>query len=420
MAAQQSSTIHPVGKSKTQSSLVITVPRTEFFDIWVQHSKETRYKELLSCVVLKYDLSEAAEYSIKSLSLQISAYSSKLDQKWNTSGRHKGRFLNKNSEWLSGTDFTFTITVDSKLPSDQPTTSSGNPGPGRRMKDFVSCSEKTKRRRVDDLLQSRSPGELLYAAEVSTRMSGNRNVANIIKKSQETTQISGKKTICEPDARCLSNVEALAYYVDSKSTTHGYKTTRKWSIKAGHKVYPSFYSLRKAKEEFYPNEIDVGETRAEIKVQSILDKTIERLVLANQEVFVSLLPTKLTYTLISKWGCDGSSGHSTYKQKFTCSSDTDEVLFIFSFVPLQLQDEKGNIVWQNLRPSSTMYCRPIKFIFSKETKDFIIFETNKVLEEINALLPTKYMLEEYEVSVNHNMLLTMIDGKVCNALTESS
>ncbi|XP_067621060.1 acetylcholine receptor subunit alpha-like [Eurosta solidaginis] len=54
-------------------------------------------------------------------------------------------------------------------------------------------------------------------------------------------------------------------------------------MKAGHTVYPSFYSLRKAKAECYPNEIDVAERRAEIKVQS--DKYVERLVLANQEVF---------------------------------------------------------------------------------------------------------------------------------------
>lgn len=167
---------------------------------------------------------------------------------------------------------------------------------------------------MDDLLQSRSADELIYAAEVSTRMSGNRNIANIIKNAKVNTKVSTAKTICEQSARCLSSVEALAYYVDSKSTTHAYKMTRKWSIQAGHKVFPSFYSVRKAKSECYPNKIDVDETRAEIKVQAILDKSVERLILANQEVLSSLLPTCLSFTLISKWGCDGSSGHSTYKQ----------------------------------------------------------------------------------------------------------
>ena len=71
------------------------------------------------------------------------------------------------------------------------------------------------------------------------------------------------------------------------------------------------------------------------------------------------------FTLISKWGCDGSSGHSTHKQRFKNSDATDEFLFVFSFVPLRLSDGQ-NIIWQNPRPSSTLYCRPIKFIFSKE------------------------------------------------------
>lgn len=63
------------------------------------------------------------------------------------------------------------------------------------------------------------------------------------------------------------------------------------------------------------------------------------------------------FTLMSKWGCDGSSGYSTYKQKIGNPSDTDEFLFVFSFVRIKLH-VGHNIIWQNPRSSSTMYFRP--------------------------------------------------------------
>ncbi|XP_039968790.1 uncharacterized protein LOC126764095 [Bactrocera neohumeralis] len=62
-------------------------------------------------------------------------------------------------------------------------------------------------------------------------------------------------------------------------------------------------------------------------------------------------------------------------------------------------------------------CRPIKLIFSKETTDFTTSETNKVLEKASQLLPTLCDNRGSQISVKHNLLLTMADGKVCNALT---
>lgn len=248
------------------------------------------------------------------------------------------------------------------------------------------------------------------------------NLIREVSESPEKVKDSIKGT--EKDVqRCLSADEALAYYVDSKSTTHSYKKTREWSMRAGHKVFPSFYCLGKAKKSCMPLEDDimVTETRAEIKLQAVLDKTAQRLSLAQREVIVASSSNgDSTLTLISKWGCDGSSGHSMYKQKFTNNNESDEFLFVFSFVPLQLLNETGIIVWQNPRPSSTMYCRPIKFIFSKESTQMTVSETNRVLEEINQLVPTICVGDGYEVSVKHNLVLTMIDGKVCNALTETS
>lgn len=94
---------------------------------------------------------------------------------------------------------------------------------------------------------------------------------------------------------------------------------------------------------------------------------------------VNSVPNRRTFTLICKWGFDGSSGHSLYKQKFTDSSNTDEFLFSIGLVPIHLRnDVDGNIVWKNPRTSSTRFCRPIKFIYAKETTNLAKAEYSKI------------------------------------------
>lgn len=81
------------------------------------------------------------------------------------------------------------------------------------------------------------------------------------------------------------------------------------------------------------------------------------------------------YEFLCKWGCEVSNGQAQYRIKFdlpTSQSQIDSDLFMFSFVPLLMYcmngDEKA-IIWQNLRPSSTRFCRPIKYMLQKETAE---------------------------------------------------
>ena len=75
-------------------------------------------------------------------------------------------------------------------------------------------------------------------------------------------------------------------------------------------------------------------------------------------------------TAIYKWDCDGGSGHSTYPQQFfdTDSLRIDENIFALCIVTMQLKI--GDVIlWENSRPSSTRFCRPIKSIFEKESSE---------------------------------------------------
>jgi len=91
--------------------------------------------------------------------------------------------------------------------------------------------------------------------------------------------------------------------------------------------------------------------------------------------------------LISKWDCDGSTGHSEYKQR-SLEDASDNNIFITSVVPLQLYSTKtyGDklILWQNPRPSVSN-CYPIRIQFKKETTELAKEETSVFEERVKEL-----------------------------------
>lgn len=76
-------------------------------------------------------------------------------------------------------------------------------------------------------------------------------------------------------------------------------------------------------------------------------------------------------------------------------------------------------VWKNKNTASSRFCRPIKCIFEKKTSEMVHIETNLILEQIANLIPTKIIIDDVEITITHKLLLTMVDGKVCNTLTDT-
>ena len=77
-------------------------------------------------------------------------------------------------------------------------------------------------------------------------------------------------------------------------------------------MYPSYEQLLKAKKAAYPPGIVVHEKYCEISLQSLLNNTCSRLLQMIEEAGSSIQEN--SYILICKYGFDGSSGHSNYKQ----------------------------------------------------------------------------------------------------------
>lgn len=127
-------------------------------------------------------------------------------------------------------------------------------------------------------------------------------------------------------------------------------------------------------------------------------------------------------TLITKCGCDGSSGQSEYKQRFTQDEQiSDAYMFMISMVPLHLiSTHNENVIWNNNQPSSTRYCRAIKFEYSKETAEKVKSEIQRMNTEIVQLTKTEIEMFGIKFKVKHEMIFTMIDGKIAQLTTDKA
>lgn len=179
-------------------------------------------------------------------------------------------------------------------------------------------------------------------------------------------------------------------------------------------MYPSYKRVLETKKRMYP-EVDISEGKCEVPLQNLLDKTcgsIVDLVSSNYQD----APEK-TFTLFCKWGFDGSSGYSTYNQKFVTEGLKDDSLFVTSLVPLRLVGKNsGEIIWKVPRPSSTSFCRPIRIQWIHETEELCKIEEDYINAQIDKLKPFSSSIG----SIDFSLTLTMVDGKVCNALAGSS
>lgn len=122
-------------------------------------------------------------------------------------------------------------------------------------------------------------------------------------------------------------------------TKHQYNSIRTQAKKHGCNIYPVYHLLRYAKNECYPDKscLQITESCAEVKLQALLDITTQR-ILKSQGSIIDSVSDKYfeKLYLISKWGCDGSSQQSKYKQVFNSECDSDSSIFFTSVVPLQL------------------------------------------------------------------------------------
>lgn len=344
------------------------------------------------------------------LSRSLRHFKTSFKQKWSEAHNTDERFIKNNEEWLE---------TSLELPSWSSHKS------GRPVKEFNELSERSKRRRTEELRAKVPVEELTFAACVSQGTSGNIHTSKMIKEITLTPTraknirrtISSKKDQVQLK---YTLPEALSLFVE------GNFTRRQWNLLQGGRktIYPCYSLLQKAKKSSYPDEdkITVTEISFNVELQALLDHTALRLIEYLKEVIDKLTDSeKLHLMLISKWGCDGS--HQTpFKQKFENVSHDDSNIFVSSIVPVRLvvtfNGKTTKTIWQNPTPSSVRFCRPIRARFIQESKDVTKEEIEFIENQEKDLNMT--IGESQTVKISHKLLLTMVDGKVCNAVTDTT
>lgn len=297
---------------------------------------------------------------------------------------------------------------------------------GRPEKEFQECGNRAKKRKIRNLME-RSAEELSFAVESKLRIEGKRSKAEVVKRVVECSPKTLKE-LKKPETpntiKPYTPEEALALITDLKLTKHQYKQLQKSAKERNVNIYPAYDTILEVKRECYPtsNFLTITETFCEVKLQPLLDLTLQRLSAAHLETFENQLENGDTLVCSWKWGSDGSGGHSRYKQNFLVNpeaSDTDIVLTCI--VPLEISKVGSGTenIWMNSRTSSPRYCRPVRFEFAKENIETITREFNRMEAEINCLEATRVTFNDKTVLVNHTLFKTMVDGKTCNAVMEN-
>ena len=314
--------------------------------------------------------------------------------RWRNSDRKRKTFEKKNRSWLD---------VEECLPEPVCSTLVGRRG--RPALPFVVKGRRAKQKATADLRRSASTPALVFSAAVAVRQDGRRRESRLLEEagSPRRGSLLVARAAATPQPHASYTVdEALAMMVDLDLTTAQYNSMRLSAVERGCRLYPAYKKVTKAKIECLPppGAITVLPDRAQVDLQPLLDHTAARLLRLQEPVLESLTDAApLQLTLYCKWGLDGSSGHSQYKQ---AGVRQDDQMFVTTLVPLQLETERGTVIWRNVTPSSTRFCRPIHLQLAKETKDLTEQELQRVRSQIVALqsFRTRTAVIRYELTMS--------------------
>ena len=132
---------------------------------------------------------------------------------------------------------------------------------------------------------------------MSLRAEGNMQMADCLKTNNPNVRISDE--------------HALAIFIDAKLKKRSYEIIRSPVTN----TYPPYKHVATAKSKCYPPEDSfvVSDFECRVHLQDLLNHTVSRLVNELQDPLNELAQHGHNhYTLILKWGCDGSSGYNEY------------------------------------------------------------------------------------------------------------
>jgi hypothetical protein len=167
--------------------------------------------------------------------------------------------------------------------------------PGRPQKQFSDASDRSKRRKTEDVRNSMDVELLIHATQLKLRSSGKRDASQVLKAitSSPTRATKYKKAFASQQEKIqtkMTSVSALAMFVEAGLSRRQYEIIRNTQKQ----IYPCYSSLQSAKIDCYPDKeaYRVTETCAEVELQNLLDHTVTRLLTYLEEIVQNLRRTK--------------------------------------------------------------------------------------------------------------------------------
>lgn len=274
---------------------------------------------------------------------------------------------------------------------------SGSPvrRPGRPHKVWAELSGRSKQRASKVLLQGHSTEELLLAARKIAENEGKHELYSALSLAIDIEKKASKQMISKKGRGPIpfSEDEAVCINIEQDLPKRVYQELRLSALTKRASIYPPYHKIKDAKDACYPEGIHVNQSMVEVPLQSLLNHTADRILYIKRETIAALQPNdqsgRLKLILSVKWGSDGSSGSSEFRQRFITDSmreSNDADLFCTSMVPLFLKLNE-EIVWQNPTPPNVRFCRPISLQLGKETPEMAFEAQIRVENQIRELKP---------------------------------
>lgn len=199
---------------------------------------------LLQYIKQKYNADNWEEEYENKIKSTISNFTAVLSKLWIKSSRNIIRFKESNVDWLKNLFVLPPLSPPSSL------------NVGRPQKLFSDCSDRNKRRKIQQLTKSYTSPEILFAAKNKLHMSGKRAACSIVNESLSSPTRASKIKKSYMASLSIDNAimpysfdEALAFFIENKLTKQQYINIRKSAKGRGANIYPSYDNVLTAKKK---------------------------------------------------------------------------------------------------------------------------------------------------------------------------
>ena len=162
------------------------------FAVWKEEPYARRRKErVLQYVIDTLGQSEIDQNIVHLIRQKTNLFCIKIGIRWATSHRTLNPFLKKEKMWLDETiDFGDIIGGHIDKPGTSGTVTEPRASVGRPTKNFGQCSAKSRKRKIQPILDMATHKEICFAAKTSLRAQVKRDAAALLKQA---TQYSPKR-----------------------------------------------------------------------------------------------------------------------------------------------------------------------------------------------------------------------------------